>query len=75
MSAGPGKITCAHQARLVMGKLRVFCIPNEDVEILIEELAAAALEIIMLLDEKVGTMESEYLIPSQARSLMNRLTR
>jgi hypothetical protein len=32
MPAGPGKITCAHQARLVMGKLRAFCIPNEDVE-------------------------------------------
>jgi hypothetical protein len=38
-------------------------------------LLPAALEIIMWLDEKAGTAESEYLIASQARSLMNRLTR
>jgi hypothetical protein len=38
-------------------------------------LLPAALEIIMWLDEKASTAESEYLIASQARSLMNRLTR
>jgi hypothetical protein len=38
-------------------------------------LLPAALEIIMWLDEKAGTAESEYLVASQARSLMNRLTR
>lgn len=38
-------------------------------------LLPAALQIITWLDEKVGTTESDYLIASQARSLMNRLTR
>jgi hypothetical protein len=38
-------------------------------------LLPAALEIIMWLDGKTGTAESEYLIASQARSLMNRLGR
>ena len=38
-------------------------------------LLPAALEIITWLDEKADTSESEYLIASQARSLMNRLTR
>lgn len=38
-------------------------------------LLPAALQIIMWLDEKAGTAESDYLIASQARSLMNRLTR
>jgi hypothetical protein len=38
-------------------------------------LLPAALQIITWLDEKAGTTESEYLIASQARSLMNRLTR
>ena len=38
-------------------------------------LLPAALEIIMWLDEKADTAQSEYLIASQARSLMNRLTR
>jgi len=38
-------------------------------------LLPAALEIIMWLDEKADTAESEYLIASQARSLINRLTR
>ena len=38
-------------------------------------LLPAALEIIMWLDEKADTADSEYLIASQARSLMNRLTR
>lgn len=38
-------------------------------------LLPAALEIITWLDEKADTKESEYLIASQARSLMNRLTR
>jgi hypothetical protein len=38
-------------------------------------LLPAALEIVMWLDEKAGTAESEYLIASQARSLMGRLTR
>jgi hypothetical protein len=38
-------------------------------------LLPAALEIITWLDEKASTSESEYLIASQARSLMNRLTR
>jgi hypothetical protein len=38
-------------------------------------LLPAALEITMWLDEKAGTTDSEYLIASQARSLMNRLTR
>ncbi|HUN32823.1 MAG TPA: hypothetical protein VMU95_12495 [Trebonia sp.] len=38
-------------------------------------LLPAALEITMWLDEKTNTAESEYLIASQARSLMNRLTR
>jgi len=38
-------------------------------------LLPAALQIIMWLDEKTGTTESDYLIASQARSLMNRLTR
>jgi AAA domain len=28
MSAGPDKITCAHQARLVMGMVRAFCYSN-----------------------------------------------
>jgi len=28
MSAGPDKITCAHQARLVMGMIRAFCYSN-----------------------------------------------
>lgn len=38
-------------------------------------LLPAALEIIMWLDEKADTEESEYLIASQARSLMSHLTR
>jgi hypothetical protein len=38
-------------------------------------LLPAALEIVMWLDEKADTAESEYLIASQARGLMNRLTR
>jgi hypothetical protein len=38
-------------------------------------LLPAALQIIMWLDEKVGTTESDYLIASQARSLVNRITR
>jgi len=38
-------------------------------------LLPAALEISMWLDEKADTAESEYLIASQARNLMNRLTR
>jgi hypothetical protein len=38
-------------------------------------LLPAALQIAMWLDEKSGTTESEYLIASQARSLMNRLAR
>jgi hypothetical protein len=38
-------------------------------------LLPAALEMIVWLDEKAGTAESEYLIASQARSLMNRLAR
>jgi hypothetical protein len=38
-------------------------------------LLPAALEIIMWLDEKADTTESEYLIASQARGLMNRLSR
>jgi len=38
-------------------------------------LLPAALQIIMWLDEKAGTAESDYLIASQARSLMNRLAR
>lgn len=38
-------------------------------------LLLAALQIIMWLDEKAGTAESDYLIASQARSLMNRLAR
>lgn len=38
-------------------------------------LLPAALEIIIWLDEKANTAESEYLIASQARTLMNRLTR
>jgi len=38
-------------------------------------LLPAALEIIIWLDEKAETAESEYLIASQARGLMNRLTR
>jgi hypothetical protein len=38
-------------------------------------LLPAALQIIMWLDEKADTAESDYLIASQARSLMNRLTR
>jgi hypothetical protein len=38
-------------------------------------LLPAALQIIMWLDEKAGTAESDYLIASQARRLMNRLTR
>ncbi|HEU5390264.1 MAG TPA: hypothetical protein VFV73_30630 [Streptosporangiaceae bacterium] len=38
-------------------------------------LLPAALQIITWLDEKAGTAESDYLIASQARSLMNRLTR
>jgi hypothetical protein len=38
-------------------------------------LLPAALEIIMWLDEKADTAESDYLIASQARSLINRLTR
>jgi len=36
-------------------------------------LLPAALGIATWLDEKAGTAESEYLIASQARSLMNRL--
>ena len=38
-------------------------------------LLPAALEIVMWLDEKADTAESEYLIASQARRLMNRLAR
>jgi hypothetical protein len=38
-------------------------------------LLPAALEISMWLDEKTGTAESEYLIASQARGLIDRLTR
>src|SRR3984885_1098067 len=38
-------------------------------------LLPAALEIVIWLDEKADTTESEYLIASQARGLMNRLTR
>jgi hypothetical protein len=38
-------------------------------------LLPATLEIIMWLDEKADTADSEYLIASQARSLINRLTR
>jgi hypothetical protein len=38
-------------------------------------LLPAALQIITWLDEKAGTAESDYLIASQARSLMNRITR
>jgi hypothetical protein len=38
-------------------------------------LLPAALQINMWLDEKAGTAESDYLIASQARSLMNRLAR
>jgi hypothetical protein len=38
-------------------------------------LLPAALQIVMWLDEKAGTAESDYLIASQARSLINRLTR
>lgn len=38
-------------------------------------LLPAALQIITWLDEKAGTTESDYLIASQARSLMNRLAR
>jgi len=38
-------------------------------------LLPAALEIAIWLDEKADTAESEYLIASQARSLMNRLAR
>jgi DNA-binding transcriptional regulator GbsR (MarR family) len=38
-------------------------------------LLPAALEISMWLDAKTDTAESEYLIASQARSLINRLTR
>jgi hypothetical protein len=38
-------------------------------------LLPAALEIIMWLDEKADTAESDYLVASQARSLINRLTR
>jgi hypothetical protein len=38
-------------------------------------LLPAALEILTWLDEKAGTAESEYLIASQARRLMARLTR
>lgn len=38
-------------------------------------LLPAALQIVLWLDEKAGTAESEYLIASQARSLMSRLTR
>jgi hypothetical protein len=38
-------------------------------------LLPAALRIIMWLDEKAGTAESDYLIASQARSLMSRLAR
>jgi hypothetical protein len=38
-------------------------------------LLPAALEIVIWLDEKSDTAESEYLIASQARTLMNRLTR
>ena len=37
-------------------------------------LLPAALQIIMWLDEKAGTAESDYLIASQARSLMSRIT-
>jgi hypothetical protein len=38
-------------------------------------LLPAALQIITWLDEKAGTAESDYLIASQARSLINRITR
>lgn len=38
-------------------------------------LLPAALQIIMWLDEKADTAESDYMIASQARSLVNRLTR
>jgi hypothetical protein len=38
-------------------------------------LLPAALQIIMWLDEKAGTAESDYLIASQARVLINRVTR
>lgn len=38
-------------------------------------LLPAALQIIMWLDEKAGTTESDYLIASQARSLVNHITR
>lgn len=38
-------------------------------------LLPAALQIILWLDEKADTEESDYLIASQARSLINRLTR
>jgi hypothetical protein len=38
-------------------------------------LLPAALQITKWLDEKAGTAESEYFIASQARTLMNRLTR
>jgi hypothetical protein len=38
-------------------------------------LLPAALEIVTWLDEKAGSAESEYLIASQARSLIDRLTR
>ena len=38
-------------------------------------LLPAALEIVIWLDEKSDTAESEYLIASQARTLINRLTR
>jgi hypothetical protein len=38
-------------------------------------LLLAALHIVVWLDEKAGTAESEYLIASQARSLLDRLAR
>lgn len=38
-------------------------------------LLPAALQIIMWLDEKAGTAESDYMIASQARSLVSRITR
>jgi hypothetical protein len=38
-------------------------------------LLPAALQIITWLDEKAGTAESDYLIASQARGLINRITR
>jgi hypothetical protein len=38
-------------------------------------LLPAALQITQWLDEKAGTAESEYLIASQARSLLDRLAR